>query len=142
MMPVGQFWRNTSDSVLSRMHPRLREINLDFQIPIGVYGDAGSYNKQESVFMFTWNSLVASGRRACKIFLFTVIRSSQFAAGTMDDTLRVFVYSINACLESCFTPLDIYGCNMPDYHRGLLAGGFRGGPAGNPRGLGVHGPGV
>ena len=59
-------------------------------------GGAGSFSKQESVFLFTWNSLLGAGKTVSKRFVFTVIKTSQVVAGTIDEILRLYIWSMNA----------------------------------------------
>ena len=103
-----EYWRNMVRTPFARNHPTLQRRDWKMSIPLGFHGDAGSFSKQDSVFMFTWNSLVASGPGAAKRFLFTLIKKSEMSADTIDDILKVFVYSVNVCLTGRFPFRDIY----------------------------------
>ena len=78
------------DSEFVRQHPILKQDNWDITVPCGMHGDAGAFSKQESVYLFTFNSLLgakANGKR----FIFTLIRKSQMVRGTMDAIMKIFL---------------------------------------------------
>ena len=121
---ITEFWRSMAETQFSIRHPILRPDNLHWSIPLGFHGDAGSFSHQESVFLFSWNSLVGAGPPT-KRFLFTLIKKSEMVAGTIDEILRLFAWSINACQTGELPSrnhLDIPQVGNMD----PLAGGFRG----------------
>ena len=84
------FWNSMQDSEFVRQHPILTQANWDVTAPCGMHGDAGAFSKQESVYLFTFNSLLgakANGKR----FIFTLIRKSQMVRGTMDAIMKIFL---------------------------------------------------
>ena len=62
--PVGacrQFWESMRDTAFVREHPNLAEHTFPYTIPIGMHADAGAFSKQDSIYVFNWNSLVGRG---------------------------------------------------------------------------------
>jgi hypothetical protein len=70
-----QFWDFMKDTEFVRRHPFLPEGVWDKTVPIGMHGDGGAFNKQDSLITLAWNSLTATGTTVQTRFLFTVIKN-------------------------------------------------------------------
>ena len=68
-------WELLKDDV--RQHPVLRNQCLSRVVPIGLHGDGGAFNKQDTVLVLTWNSLVGHGTAREKRHIITVIKKTQ-----------------------------------------------------------------
>ena len=62
-------------------------------MPLGVHGDGGAFNKQDSLYGFAWSSLLSSGQTIEARFLFTVIKKSELVADTVDKLMEMFGWS-------------------------------------------------
>jgi hypothetical protein len=116
--PAGatrQFWEGMRGSAFLENHPVLTEAMWPRAIPIGMHGDGGSFSKQDSVYVFSFNSLSSDfGPTYDTRMLFTVIRSADFVDTTIDALLGKLAWSLNLCLQGV------------DEDGAVLAGGFRG----------------
>ena len=99
--PAGalRFWQNISESAFVNNHLHLPVAHWGATIPLGLHGDGGSFYKHESLFVFTWNSLLGTGNTQAKRFVLTVLRKSQMAPGTLDAIFKVLAWSFNALLS-------------------------------------------
>ena len=55
------FWQNMKDTAIVRGHPFLASEQKARTLPLGIHGDGGSFSKQDSLFVFTFNSLLGGG---------------------------------------------------------------------------------
>ena len=120
----ARFWESMSGGDFVRRHPVLTRAMWPRAIPVGFYGDAGAFSKQESVFCFTWNSLLGTGSTMHKRFLFTVIRKSLMVSGTLDAIMRIFVWPMDALLTGMMPEANWLG--NPIAGGTPIAGGYRG----------------
>ena len=117
--PVGacrQFWESMRDTAFVREHPNLAEHTFPYTIPIGMHADAGAFSKQDSMYVFNWNSLVGRGTTHQKRFVFTVMRKGSMSVESLDAILNIFSWSMNVLLEGK-TP------ERSPFNRPLLGGG-------------------
>ena len=56
-----QYWESIRGSDIFLHHGYLSEANLPWLIPLGLHRDGGQFSHQNSLFVITWNSLVAGG---------------------------------------------------------------------------------
>ena len=103
--------------------------NADLQriVPLGMHGDAGAFNHQDSVLFISWNSLVGdpSSRTLSKRFPFTVIKNSDMVkSDTVEAILRIFAWSLNCIFRAEHPSQDWAG--RPWTKSGPLAGAWRG----------------
>ena len=129
--PPGQcqdFWDNMSDTPFMEHHPHLEHDRLAHTIPLGFYGDAGAYSDNNSLYVFTWNSLMGSGQTMAKRFLCTCIKKSDMVAGTEEAMFEVLSWSFNALLSGIWPATDWAGrpCTHGNPGKYLVAGGLRG----------------
>ena len=123
--PAGaclEFWQGMKDSSFLRHHPTLRSSHFQHTIPIGMHGDAGAFSHQDSLYSFSWNSLVGRGPTASKRFLFTVIRKSEMVEGTLDALFRAFAWSVNILLEGTWPKKTYHGRLAPNGGERLASG--------------------
>ena len=73
----SEFWNGIRESEVVKNHPFLPSEIWPATIPLGFHGDGGSFNKHDSLFCFSWNSLVTSGRTMQTRFMFTGVRKSE-----------------------------------------------------------------
>ena len=128
--PAGgakHFWDSIATSEFVVNHPFLPREQWDTIIPLGFHGDGGAFNKQESLYIFSWNSLLVHGTTMETKCLFSVIKRSEMIPETMDSLMRVFAWSCNVMLSG-ETPLTDY--HQPPRHLNgggvTLANGYRG----------------
>ena len=76
-----QFWRSIQDSDFVRLHPTLLENDFKNAVPLGVHMDGGAFNKQDSIYVISWNSLIGSGQTRANRFIFTAMRKSELWEG-------------------------------------------------------------
>ena len=91
-------------------------------ISLGLHGDAGASSKQESIYLFTWNSLLGAGSTSAKRFVFTLLKKSDVAVGTLDEIMRIFAWSMNSLLTGIVPRVNWLGlpvASTDDY----IAGG-------------------
>ena len=60
---VVNFWQSIATSAFVQEHPKLSPNLFASTIPIGMHADAGAFSKQDSVYVFNWNSLVGRGHK-------------------------------------------------------------------------------
>jgi hypothetical protein len=107
-----QFWTAIQHSDFVTQHPNLPRSSWDYTVPIGMHADAGAFNKQESIYVFSFNSLVGRGSTHQKRFIFTVIKKSMMRADTMTEILRVFAWSCNVLLSGLTPHQNPFGRTM------------------------------
>ena len=89
-----RFWQNMRETAFVKQHPHLAEANWSATIPLGLHGDGGGFYKHESLFVFTWNSILGTGSTKSKRFVMTAVRKSQMLASTFGcivQTVRMVV---------------------------------------------------
>ena len=62
------FWTLMAGTDFFQQHPHMHHQHLGKTIPLGLYGDAGKFSHQESLYIFTWNSLLGVGQTKAKRF--------------------------------------------------------------------------
>ena len=120
-----EFWKGIQASEFVARHPDLRRATWAQTIPLGFHGDGASFSKQDSVYTFSWNSLVGSGTTMQKRFIATVIKKTDFAEGTMDFISRVLAWSFNSILTGK-TPSVNWNGDPWEGGGATLAGGWMG----------------
>eukprot|EP00959_Pyramimonas_sp_CCMP1952_P309604 6479338-Pyramimonas_sp.AAC.1 len=88
-----------STSAFVRHHPNLSKRLWGSIIPLGVHADAGAFNKHDSVYAVSFNSLLGTGKTTAKRFLFTALRKSTMRADSLDAVLRILSWSLNVLLS-------------------------------------------
>ena len=119
------FWKLMAGTDFFQKHPSLNPEHLSATIPIGFYGDAGAFSHQDSLMIFTWNSLLGVGSTAEKKFLMTCVKKSDIVPGTYDDILSLLSWSFNVMLGGVWPSVDWEGRELPPRPE-YLAGGYRG----------------
>jgi hypothetical protein len=121
---ADQFWQSIVGSDFVRNHPFLPCDGWDKIIPIGMHGDGGGFNKQDSLYALSWNSLICGGATIQSKFLFTVVKKSDMVADTLDKLMEAFSWSCNVLLSGQSPHSSWQGHALPD--GGLdLAFGYR-----------------
>ena len=126
--PIGatsEFWQQMQHHEFVKKHPALKQDHWATTIPIGFHGDGGAFSKQDSLYTFSWNSLLGVGQTIAKRFIFTVIKKSDMVAGTLDAILHVLSRSLIAVLSGTTPFADSAGRRITG-GRVDLASGFRG----------------
>ena len=85
-------WTLMGQSLYVKKHPHLPRNMWECTVPIGMRGDAGAFSKQESLYVFTWNSLLGARTTMSKRFLMTVIRKKDITPETLDCMLKVMAW--------------------------------------------------
>jgi hypothetical protein len=119
------FWENMRESAYVRDHPNLPEALWRKVIPVGIHGDGGSFTKQDSVMVLSWNSLCSGyGPTLDTRLVFTVIRKADCVADTIDKLLEALAWSFNTALRGetpsenwVHTPLSGGGQPLRDGYR-------------------------
>ena len=120
-----EFWKSMRDTDFVQRHPFLPEGLWEQTIPLGMHGDGASFSKQDSSYVFSWNSLIGAGQTMQKRFVATVIRKTDMVDGTIDRISKVLSWSFNAILSGKFPRESWDGKALPGGD-GLLAKGWRG----------------
>ena len=94
-----EYWQQIRGLDFMRRHPVLREGIWPRAIPIGMHGDAGAFNKHESLLVLSWNSLLGFGNTRRKRFVFTFLKKSECKKETLDALMRLFAWSVNVMLD-------------------------------------------
>ena len=100
--PVGaalEFWTSMQGTDFLRLHPSLPKGRWPKTIPLGLHGDGAAFSKQDSVYTFSWNSLIGSGVTMQKRFVCTIIKKTDMTSGTLDAIAKVLSWSFNALLD-------------------------------------------
>ena len=100
---VGDFWGKMKDTPIVRHHP-VPAADLHRTLPLGLHGDGGSFSKQDSLFVFTFNSLLGEGVTSSKRFVMTIIKKSELVPGTLDKMMEILAWSFNVALTG-LTPV-------------------------------------
>ena len=100
---VGGFWEKMKDTPIVRHHP-VPAADLHRTLPLGLHGDGGSFSKQDSLFVFTFNSLLGEGVTSSKRFVMTIIKKSELVPGTLDKMMEILAWSFNVALTG-LTPV-------------------------------------
>ena len=90
-----EYWTAVQGTAFVKEHPSLKEENWARTIPVGFHWNAGSCNKQESILVLSWNSLLGRGNTRRKRFIFTIISKSLYTNRTLDVIWKVFGWSMN-----------------------------------------------
>ena len=85
--------------VFLAQHPQLDRKLWHRMVPIGMHGDAGSFSKQESLLVISWNSLLGFGRMRQKRFVFCFLRKSEYTEETLHRLWKIFAWSLNVMLD-------------------------------------------
>ena len=114
----SHFWEGISDTMFMRQHPNFPRTEWHRTIPLGFHADGGGFNKHDSLFGLSWNSLATTGWSSVQSrFLFTGIRKSDMLPETLDLLMKAFSWSANILLTG-ETP-------MVDWQNNALRGGGR-----------------
>ena len=108
-----------------RLHPELPRSSWATTIPLGLHGDGASFAKHDSIYVFSWSSLVGSGTTVQKRFWGTIIKKTDMVPGTIDAIMQVLSWSFNALLRGARPELDWAGVPTAD-GGGVLADGWKG----------------
>ena len=123
----AEFWEHMRETPFMQHHPHLDARRLPQTVPMGFYGDAGAYSDNNSLYVFTWNSLMGSGPTMAKRFLCTCIKKSDMVEGTEEALFEVLAWSFNVLLTGVWPATDWLGRTCTDGHPGqYLANGLRG----------------
>ena len=106
-------------------HPNLPRRSWARTIPLGMHGDGGMFSQEDSLYTFTWNSLLGSGTTIRKRFLFTVMKKSDMVPASIPRILHIFAWSMNQLLSGVFPTEDCDRNPLPG-GGGSLADGYRG----------------
>ena len=106
-------------------HPCLPPDIWPNTVPLGFHADGGGFNKHDSLFGFSWNSLVtASESTAQARFLFIGIRKTDMVPQTLPALMSAFAWSANVLLSG-ETPLDKWQQTLLVGGGAKVAGGWR-----------------
>ena len=119
-----EFWENMQHTHYVKKHPSMRPNDWATTVPIGIHGDAGAFTKHDSVYAFSWNSLLGEAGTFRKRFLFTVMRKADMTSGTLDAIFKLMVWSFDCMLTGELPALNYHG-QRNDGGGTLLANGFR-----------------
>ena len=120
-----EFWTAMRGTDFLRLHPNLPKKNWATTIPIGMHGDGAAFSHHDSVYTFSWNSLLGSGSTVQKRFVTTIIKKSDMVEGTVDAICKVLSWSFNTMLSGSTPALGWEGQDMEGSGQSL-AGGWRG----------------
>ena len=77
-------------------------------VPLGLHCDAGAFNKNDSLYVLIWNSLVGQGTTKQKRYVITVLKKSSLLAdgSTLAAMWKVVAWSLNALATVFFPDVD------------------------------------
>ena len=107
-----------------RHHPSLSPEDRHRTLPLGLHGDEGSFSKQDSLFVFTFNSLLCDGATMAKRFVMAIIKKSDMVPGTLDKMMAILSWSFNVALAGLSPQISFDGEAIEDPT--YLAGRWRG----------------
>ena len=122
---ASPFWQAIQGTPFVQQHPHLPKRHWGKTIPLGFHGDGGAFSKQDSLFTFSWNSLLGEGCTIDKRFVYTVVKKSDVIPETLPALLKLFSWSANALLTGISPELDEDGQPCPGGGK-YLADGWRG----------------
>ena len=126
--PIGvaaQFWAKMNDHPFVREHPYLEGVDRSKLLGLGLHGDAGSYSHNNSLYVFTWNSVTGDGQTLDTRFLMTLIRKDQIVPRTIDAIAKILGWSFNVLLTGIDPATDEGGRTIPSGGESYLADGWR-----------------
>ena len=108
-------------------HPDLGSRSTSQCIPLGLHGDGGSYNKNDQLYVFTWNSLTGEGVSRDTRNVATILKKSCMLpnGSTLQAVFHVLAWSLNALLEGKTPSVDPDGAPIAGGGQ-LLADGWSG----------------
>ena len=123
---IEHFWKQMRDSAFVTKHPHLQQAYMSKTVPVGLHGDAGSFSHHDSMFVFSWNSLVGSGSTTDTRFVIAILKKSLLVEGTMDAISKIMGWSFNVMLSGIFPECDWEGRKLPGEPDTLpkVGGGF------------------
>ena len=121
---AAQFWESIKDSEFMTNHPFLPRAHWNKIIPLGMHGDGGAFNAQDSLYVLSWNSLVGSGSTLQSKFLFSIVRKQDMVADTLDTLTKALSWSFNVLLSGQ-TPHATWQGHALDRGGEDLARGYR-----------------
>ena len=104
-----QFWQSMKQTDFIKKHPDMPKSQWRTTVPVGMHGDGASFSKQDSVYVFSWNSLIGSGTTVQKRFIATIMNKSDMVDGSMQAITRVLSWSFNVLLPGRTIALDWEG---------------------------------
>ena len=122
---AAAFWRSMEKTPIVRSHPFLTPDERSRTVPLGIHGDGGAFSKQDSVYCFTFNSLLGEGSTAAKRFLITIIKKSEMVPATLQTLMDIFSWSFNVALSGLTPDTDWAGRDV-EGPRAHIAGRWRG----------------
>ena len=89
---AGEFWKAMADTSIVENHNHLNPKYIEKTIPIGLHGDGGSFSKQDSLMVISWNSISGAlgGSGFGKRFLYTIVRKRDMTDATLEAPYSVF----------------------------------------------------
>jgi len=103
------FWAMMADTSFVREHPVLDRSMMACTIPVGLYGDAGAFSQQDSLMVFTWNSLLGAGATMEKKYLMTCIKKTEIIPATYSSIFAILSWSFNVMLTGVWPEVDWMG---------------------------------
>jgi hypothetical protein len=107
-----------------KKHPSIKQSDWSRTIPLGLHGDGGAFSHHDSLYAFSWNSLLGVGNTIRKRFLFTVIRKTDVGPDTLDAIFKLLAWSFNIMLTGN-TPYRDWEDRPLNDGGNVLAGGFK-----------------
>ena len=121
---IASFWHNLRGTPFVQNHPYRDVLDWSMTVPIGLHADGGAFSHQDSLYIFSWNSLLGEGSTIRKRFVTTLIPKTAMTEESMSDIFGVLAYSFNIMLDGQ-TPVQNYnGMRIPSPAK-PLAGGYR-----------------
>ena len=129
---IAKFWRHEAEQEWAKEHPAMRRPQDMYRtIPVGLHGDGVRDVKEDKILVLTWNSVLSRAPSWSSRWLFTVLPQRRMAAETLEEVLKVLVWSLRVGLDGYFPVRDHAGNPFPlnswrwKMAGKPLAGGFR-----------------
>ena len=84
-----EFWRSMKGTEFIKAHPDMPRAKWGCTIPLGMHSDGAAFSHQDSVYTFSWNSLVGAGQTIAKRFVCTFVKKSELVQGSMDAITHI-----------------------------------------------------
>ena len=83
-----EYWTERRNTAFVKNHPFVKEADFDNVIPLGFHGDGGAYCANNSLYAFSWSSVLSAGTPDSRHYLFCLIPKSDMVEGTVEKILK------------------------------------------------------
>lgn len=110
---LAEFWAGISGTAQAASVAHMGAEELQYMIPLGMHGDAAPWCKTQSCFTLCWTSLVGSGGTIDNHMVFTVVKKTDMAPGTLETLFEYLAWSFGALFAGKWPANDWRGLALP-----------------------------